>query len=155
MAESGTKTERQGGEPKGTLEIAMEHAAFLLEADPGLAEEQAREILRVFPREARAFVVLAKALRKRGDAEGAKAAADSAVEIDETFAEAHVERGLALAAVGEGKQAIKAFERALSLEPEFTNAWRALGDQLTLAGDGAGADRAYARHGKLPVKDRG
>jgi tetratricopeptide (TPR) repeat protein len=139
--------------PKGTLGIALEHTVFLLEEDPSLAEEQAQEIIRVFPDEARAHLLLAKARRRQGDAEGALAASDAALMIREKLAEAHVERGLALASLGDGRKAIKSFEQALSLEPEMPNAWRALGDQLALAGDSEAADRAYARHIKSQVKD--
>lgn len=147
--------EQRGGDeaPKGTLQIALEHTVFLLGEDPALAAEQAQEIIRVFPAEARANLLLAKARRILGDAEGALSAADAALKIRDKFPDAQVERGLALAARGEAQKAIRSFEQALSLEPEMPNAWRALGDQLALAGDSEAADRAYARHIKSQVKD--
>lgn len=151
MADNGTGA--AAGEPQATLDIALKHALRLLESDPPLAEEQAREILKIIPREPRARVILAKARRRQGDPQGAKEAAEAALAIAGKLPEAMVELGLAHAALGEGTKAIKAFERALSIEPEFPNAWRALGDQLTLAGDHEGADRAYARHIRSQVRD--
>lgn len=153
MPETGVDPAMARGEPQGTLDFALKHALQLLESDPALAEEQAREILKVIPREPRAHVILAKARRRRGDLQGAKAAAEGALAAQEKFPEAIVELGLAHAALGEGTKAIKAFEKALSLEPDQPNAWRALGDQLTLAGDTEGADRAYSRHIRSQVKD--
>ncbi len=51
----------------GTLATALTHAAGLLSQDPSLAEAQAREILRVMPGHPEAALILAVALRQRGD----------------------------------------------------------------------------------------
>ncbi len=139
--------------PTGSLAVALEHAGRLLAEDAKLAEEQAREILKVIPGEPNAIVLLGRALRRQGRAEEAREILQGAVTARPGWAEGHAELGLALAAVGKNLAAIKAFERALSLDPALANAWRALGDQFTLAGDVKAADRAYARHITSDVKD--
>lgn len=140
-------------EPTGPLAVALDHATRLLGEDPGLAEEQAREILKVMPRQLEATLILAKARRRKGDSNGAKEAAEAAIGVSPKSAEAHFELGLALAALGRGLRAVKSLERAVSLKPDMANAWRALGDQLTLAGETEAADRAYACHINSEVKD--
>jgi Flp pilus assembly protein TadD len=64
----------QVAEPVGTLDTALAHAARLLTQDARLAEAQVREILKVAPEQPRALQILAAALRRQGDTEGAEAA---------------------------------------------------------------------------------
>jgi tetratricopeptide (TPR) repeat protein len=59
-------------EPTGTIEVALAHAAHLLARDPGLAESQAREILRVAPDHPHALRLLGAALRRQGETEAAE-----------------------------------------------------------------------------------
>jgi tetratricopeptide (TPR) repeat protein len=54
-------------EPRGTLELALAHAARLLEREPAAAVEQAHEILRVLPGQPQALWLLANAWRSIGD----------------------------------------------------------------------------------------
>jgi cytochrome c-type biogenesis protein CcmH/NrfG len=61
-------------ETVGTLEVALEHAARLLAADPAAAEAQAREILKVAGEHPQALRVLGAALRRQGETEGAEQA---------------------------------------------------------------------------------
>jgi tetratricopeptide (TPR) repeat protein len=61
-------------ETLGTLDVALEHAARLLAKDPGSAEAQAREIIRVAPDHPQALRLLGEALRRQGDSEAADAA---------------------------------------------------------------------------------
>jgi tetratricopeptide (TPR) repeat protein len=53
--------------PHGTLEVALAHAAQLLERQPAAAIEQAHEILRVMPNQPQALWLLATAWRAVGD----------------------------------------------------------------------------------------
>src|SRR5580700_41227 len=53
-------------EPVGTLDVALRHAARLLEKDPGLAAEQATEILRAVPGHPQARLILGAAHRIAG-----------------------------------------------------------------------------------------
>ena len=55
-------------EPVGTLDVALAHTARLLQTQPLLAAEQAREILKALPGHPHARLLLATALRLNGDA---------------------------------------------------------------------------------------
>ncbi|HZZ89768.1 MAG TPA: tetratricopeptide repeat protein, partial [Caulobacteraceae bacterium] len=59
--------------PVGSLAVALEHAARLLEARPALAARQAEEILAALPGQADAMRLLARAQRAQGDLEAASA----------------------------------------------------------------------------------
>src|SRR5262245_27531447 len=63
-------------EPVGSLETAIAHTQRLLTANPVLAAEQAREILKVVPGHAPATLLLANALKASGDLAGALAIPD-------------------------------------------------------------------------------
>jgi tetratricopeptide (TPR) repeat protein len=56
----------QAADPVGTLEVALAHAARLLETQPKLAADQAEEILRVLPAQPGALLVLGLAQRALG-----------------------------------------------------------------------------------------
>jgi tetratricopeptide (TPR) repeat protein len=56
----------QSADPVGTLEVALAHAARLLETQPKLAADQAEEILRVLPAQPNALLVLGLARRALG-----------------------------------------------------------------------------------------
>ena len=153
MTDNRNETLESNPAPTGSLAVALDHAERLLAVDARLAEEQAREILKVVRGEPNAILLLCRALRRQGKADEAREILQDAVTARPGWAEGHAELGLALAGVGKSLAAIKAFERALSLDPNLSNAWRALGDQFTLAGDTKAADRAYARHITSDVKD--
>ena len=58
-------------EPTGTLQVALAHTGRLLATRPDLAAAQAREILAVVPASGEAWGLLAEALSRQGDTEGA------------------------------------------------------------------------------------
>ena len=58
-------------EPTGTLQVALAHTGRLLATRPDLAAAQAREILAVVPASVEAWGLLAEALSRQGDTEGA------------------------------------------------------------------------------------
>src|SRR5450759_3814331 len=58
-------------EPTGTVDTALAHTRLLLRNNPGLAAEQAGEILKVAPNHPLAMLLLGTALRLGGDAAGA------------------------------------------------------------------------------------
>jgi tetratricopeptide (TPR) repeat protein len=64
---------QSGSEPVGTLEVALAHAARLLEARPALAAQQAREILTVIPGQPQALLLLARAEWALGETDAALA----------------------------------------------------------------------------------
>jgi predicted Zn-dependent protease len=140
-------------EPVGTLDVALGHAARLLERDAALAAEQASEILKAVPGDPRARLILGVARRICGGA-------DLAVEILEPLcrqqpqsAPAHLELGIALGEAGRSMDALAALRRALQLKPDSADAWRLLADHLDFAGDVNGADQARARYLKAATKD--
>jgi tetratricopeptide (TPR) repeat protein len=68
-------------EPVGTLEIALAHTRQLLDHDPSAAAEQAREILKVIPRQPLAQFLLGLAYSASGQGDEAIAALRRAVEL--------------------------------------------------------------------------
>jgi Flp pilus assembly protein TadD len=140
-------------EPAGTVEMALTHAARLLESQPAAAAEQADEILRVVPNHPIAQLILGAARRALGDIDGALAVLEPLTNSQPLAAAAHYEHGVALGAKGQGERAILALRRAVTLKPDMPAAWRALGDHLTAIGDTNGADDAYARGIKYSTRD--
>ena len=130
----------------GTLELALAHAARLLESDAVLAGEQAAEILRVVDGHPVALRLLAAAKATQGDLPGALDILQSLVQAQPNWAAAQLDLGLALGRSGRGQEAIDALRRALALKPDLPQAWRALGDHLMAAGEQEAADAAYASH---------
>ncbi|MDE2304366.1 MAG: sulfotransferase [Gammaproteobacteria bacterium] len=139
--------------PLGTLETALRHTLRLLARSPGLAAEQAAEILRIAPGHPLALLYLGAARRALGDPEGALAVLEPLAAARPAWAEAQYELALALSAVGRGGDAIAALRRAVVAQPEAVDAWRALGDRLFEAGDAAGADAAYAQSIRAATRD--
>jgi predicted Zn-dependent protease len=140
-------------EPVGTLDVALTHAARLLQRDPAHAAEQAREILKVLPSEPRARLILGQAERRAGRT-------DSALEVLEALAreqpysfDTHVELGLCRGEAGRAAEAVAALRRAVQLKPDSSVGWRLLADTLDVAGDPAGADDARARYLKAATSD--
>jgi tetratricopeptide (TPR) repeat protein len=140
-------------EPVGTLEVALAHAAKLLETDPALAAEQAREILKVVPAHPVATIILGASHRARADAAAALEILEPLARAHPNWSSVHFELGLALGAAGRSADAVAALRRAVELKPGMGDAWRALGDHLTALGDVPGADAAYARHIKAATRD--
>jgi tetratricopeptide (TPR) repeat protein len=140
-------------EPAGTLEVALAHAARLLESRPDLAAEQAAEILKSAPQHALATLLLGVARRRGGDAGAALQVLRPLAALHPQWALAHYELALAYGERDNTAEAVTALQRALVLKPDMADAWRTLGDQLTIAGDAAGADAAYAENIRASTKD--
>jgi tetratricopeptide (TPR) repeat protein len=68
-------------EPVGTLDVALAHASRLLAVRPAAAAEQAREILKVIPRQPQAFLILGLARAAAGDIDGSIDALTHAVSL--------------------------------------------------------------------------
>ncbi len=142
-------------EPGAPLEVALAHAARLLETDPGRAEQQCREILAVVPGHPIALMHLGAARRAHGDATGALAVLEPLALAEPYAALVHYELGLARAAANRGEAAIAALREAVRLRPTLSPAWLALADYLRAAGDEAGADRACDQHIRSSTQDPG
>jgi tetratricopeptide (TPR) repeat protein len=98
-------------EPTGTVEQALAHAGRLLEHSPELAAEQAAEILKVVPREARALTVLGLAQGALGQGEAAVATLRRAVQLAPGLGEAWRSLADHLSAMGDTIGADAAYAR--------------------------------------------
>ncbi|MBB6092152.1 tetratricopeptide (TPR) repeat protein [Povalibacter uvarum] len=132
-------------DPIGTLQEALTHTARLLDREPVLAAEQAREILKAVPRHPQAMLLLGIASRLNGEGTAAVATLRSLAEQQPRSAQTHYELGLALGAVGEAEAAVAALRTAVGLKPDLPDAWRALADHLSAAGDSAASEHAHGQ----------
>ena len=137
----------------GTLDAALAHAGRLLHSDPGLAAEQAMEILAVVPGHPAATLLLGIARRLLSAPADSLAVLEPLARAQTGWAAAHYELGLSLGAAGRGDEAVAALRRAVALQPALPDAWRVLADHLSAMGDAAGADAAYAQHIRLSTRD--
>ncbi|MCJ7558879.1 MAG: tetratricopeptide repeat protein, partial [Gammaproteobacteria bacterium] len=132
--------------PGADIHTAVSHAARLLRQDPVLAEEQALEILRVYPDLAAARQILGTSYRLQGDPAKALSVLEPLADIHPDSADLLYELSLALGATGRGEDAIKVLRSALRLNPRHSGAWRSLGDQLHAAGDKVASQDAFEKH---------
>jgi predicted Zn-dependent protease len=140
-------------EPVGTLDVALAHAARLLERDPRLAAQQATEILKVVPGHPRARLVLGAARRIAGDTRAALEVLEPLAREQPQSAPLQLELAIARGEAGQADAATAALLQALKLQPDSPDAWRLLADQRDAAGDGAGADQARAHYMKAATRD--
>jgi predicted Zn-dependent protease len=140
-------------EPVGTLEVALAHAERLLERDPGLAAEQAGEILKVVPGHPRARLVLGAAHRLAGRTQAALEVLEALARQHPRSAPVHLELGIARGEAGRAFEAAAALRHALLLKPDSPDAWRLLADQCDAASDGNGADQARAQYIRAATQD--
>jgi len=137
------------GNDSGDLQTALKNAADLLAHDPRLAEEQAHEILKVYPGSVAATRILAAAFRMQKMPQKGldvltpllAGQADSPGFLHEI---AQCQSG-----VGRGDDAIKALRKAIAIDPKHAGAWQSLGHQLAVAGDEQGSRQAFQRHFEL------
>jgi len=133
----------------GDLQTALKNAADLLAHDPRLAEEQAHEILKVYPDSVKATRILAAAFRMQKMPEKGldvltpllAGQADSPGFLHEI---AQCQGG-----VGRGDDAIRTLRKAVAIDPKHAAAWQSLGHQLAVAGDEEGSRQAFQRHFEL------
>jgi len=137
---------------RGDLQTALRNAADLLAHDPRLAEEQAHEILRVYPDTIEAKRILASAYRlQKMPRKG--------LDVLLPLYAGHVDSpgflhqiAQCFGGVGRGDDAIKALRRAITIDPKHAAAWQTLGHQLMVAGDEEGSSRASQRHFELSTR---
>jgi len=118
-----------GAEPVGTIEVALNHAARLLERNPTLAVEQAAEILKVAPGHAAAMLMYGLALGASGRGEEAVSALRRAVQLNPELPGAWRALGEHLAAMGDAQGADAAYARhikASTRDPRLMSAAVAL-----------------------------
>jgi tetratricopeptide (TPR) repeat protein len=137
---------------KGDLRTALKNAADLLAHDPLLAEEQAQEILRIYPETVEAQRILAASYRlQRKPQKG--------LDVLQALLPAHSESpgflhefAQCLGGVGRGGEAIEVLRRAVALNPKHAPCWQTLGHQLEVAGDQQGSQQAFQRHFELSTR---
>ena len=139
--------------PSVSLNQAIDRAAGLLATDAASAEREARAALARAPRDPRAALILASALRRQGDAVGALAILRPLADAYPKAALTQFEFGMALARTDQARDAIEALRRATALNRDHADAWRALGEALFDEGDNAGAEAAFAQHRRALVRD--
>jgi tetratricopeptide (TPR) repeat protein len=125
----------------------------LLETDPAAVEAKARQILGQRPEDSDAQVLLAAALRNKGDVSEAIAILEPLAMRRGDWAIARLELGLAWRQLGDHQKAIGALSQAVNLDNSLSEAWRAMGDEYLEIGDIVAADRAFAHHQNLAVTD--
>jgi tetratricopeptide (TPR) repeat protein len=135
------------------LDVALGHAARLLEKDAALAAMQANEILKAVPGHPHARLILGAAHRIGGHTAQALAVLEPLAAEQPRSAPAHLELAIAQGESGRTPEAIESLRRALKIKPDSVDAWRVLADYLDAAGDSAEADRARARYLKAATKD--
>jgi predicted Zn-dependent protease len=140
-------------QPVGSLQVALQHAARMLAANPRLALEQAQEILKSVPNHPLAILILGSAQRLLGHCGEALAILEPLSLAQPRSAHTFFELGMALIEVGRDDAALKALQRAVYLDPALPDAWRTIGDLSTARGDRNGADAAYAQHLKSSTQD--
>jgi tetratricopeptide (TPR) repeat protein len=137
---------------RGDLQTALTNAVELLARDPRLAQDQASEILLVYPGTAKAKRILASAhrLQKRPQ-KGLDVLAPMLAEFRDSPDFLH-EIAQCYGAVGRGDDAIDALRRAVSLDPKHAQAWQSLGHQLKVAGDEPGSQQAFEKRFTLSTR---
>jgi tetratricopeptide (TPR) repeat protein len=140
-------------EPVGTVDVALAHAARLLERDAALAAEQAGEILKAVPGHPHARLILGAARRIAGQTQLALDVLEPLAREQPRSPPAHLELAMARSAAGRGDDAMESLRRTIQLKPDSAEAWRLLADQLDAAGDSSAADQARARYLKSATKD--
>ena len=137
---------------RGTVEAALKNAADLLAHDPKLAEEQAKEILKIYPETVAAKQLLANAYRLQGmPQKGLDVLKPHFAQQEDSPHFLH-DIALCQGAVGLGDEAVAALRKALSIDPTFAPAWDGLGHQLAVAGDEKGSSDAFRRHFELTTQ---
>ena len=135
------------------MDVALGHAARLLEKDPRLAIEQADEILKAVPGHSFARLILGTAYRHAGQTGAALRVLEPLAREQPSSPPVHIELAVALGEAGRETEAISALRHTLQLKPDSADGWRLLAGQLDAMGDADGADRARAAHIKAATKD--
>src|SRR3569832_589376 len=140
-------------EPSGTVAQALAQASRLMAADPASAAEQARAILQAAPGQPQARLYLGMAMRRLGNAAGARQTLAALAQEQAAAPTVRCERGAARAAVGDRRAAVDALSRATQLKPDYVEAWAAMLELQVAAGDDAAAARAAAEQLRVATKD--
>jgi tetratricopeptide (TPR) repeat protein len=111
-----------------------------------MAEQQAREILKVYPNIEPAERILGAAYRLQGQPHKGLTLLEPLAKKNTNSADLLHELGLCLVAARRGQEAIESLRQAVRINPKHAGAWRTLGDQLNAAGDEEESRKAYEKH---------
>ena len=136
----------------GDLQTALRNAADLLAHDPQLAEEQAREILKVYPDTSGAKRILAAAFRLQKKPQKGLDVLEPLLVGHRDSPDFLHEIAQCLGGVGRGDEAISTLRRAIALQPKHAPSWLSLGQQLAVAGDEQGSGEAFERHFEISTR---
>ena len=136
----------------GDLQTALRHAVDLLVHDPRLAQEQAQEILKVYPDTLKAKRVLAAAYRLQKMPQKGLDVLTPLLAGHRDSPEFLHEIAQCYGAAGRGDEALKTLRRAITLSPQHAPSWQSLGHQLEVAGDIEGSQEAFQRHFELSTR---
>lgn len=117
------------------------------------AELVCRELLRRHPRTPQLLHMLAVAMERSGDTEGADGAYRDALQVQGASVPLLLDYGRFLRATGRNGQAERRYRKALKLDPNSVPAWRALGLLLRRDGQFGEAERCARRATELAPSD--
>ena len=131
-------------EPTGDLRGAVRHAMALFSRGQfDLAQQQAQEILRLFPTEPNSQFIIAAGDRARGNAAAARAALEALVDRVPDFALAWQELGFTLVDLGATAAGKQALRNAIAIGKPLPDSWRLLAELAGAEDDpGAAAEAA-------------
>ena len=136
-----------------SVEAALAHGMRMLEHDPLMASEQARQILHASPGEPGARLLLGMAHNALGDPGRAIDVLQPLSAEQPAAPRVWMELGLALLARGQPETARNALAQAARLQPGLPRVWLYLAQLLDAAGDRGGAAHAYLAHARNGGQD--
>ncbi len=128
------------------VDTALANAMRLLESDPALAAEQARQILMAIPGQPDARLVMSMAHNALGRHSQALAQLEQLAIEQPDAARVHLGLALALAGAQRHARAIEVLDHAIRLQPDLPGVWLHMGDLLREVGDPERAGTAYLTH---------
>jgi tetratricopeptide (TPR) repeat protein len=133
---------------KVSVEAAIAHGMRLLEKDPLLAAEQARQILQANPGEPLSRLLLGMAHNAQGEHGHAVEVLQGLAGTQPNAPRVYQELGIALAGMGRFGEAVTSLQEAVRLQPGLPKAWLAMAALLDRAGKRHGAAQAYLMHAR-------
>jgi predicted Zn-dependent protease len=141
-------------EKGGSADFKLMRAAAYLDTDPAAAARAAAELLREYPGNTSAALLLGTARRACGDPQAAAEVFAALATVQPDSAVIHLEWGRTLAAQQQPERALAALQRAVLLEPAMGDAWQELAALYAGRAEQARCDHAYAQYRRLAYPDR-
>ncbi|MEG2940039.1 MAG: sulfotransferase [Thermomonas sp.] len=139
--------------PTVSVEAALAHGMRMLEHDPLMASEQARQILHASPGDPVARLLLGMAHNALGEPARALEVLQPLSLEQPSAPRVWMELGVAHAENGERPEAITAIEQAARLQPTLPRVWLNLAALLDATDQRARAARAYLLHARTGMHD--